>query len=172
MGLLLKVVGLGARATGRALSAHVVPDSLVPSWKTQKRLSSGLSLLNKAAKRVAGKKKSNRPATAPTKNRALAGVARPSSKPPKKSFNQNAWSTGRGLESSFDGPPPSRSNSRSVSPARNLVSKRLQQAKDVVRNPRIVAQMGLDLLKVDYQHKKANFLSKLKHAVQVRKILR
>ena len=166
MGLLRKIARTGTRAAGRALSAHVVPDSLIPSWKTQKRLSDGYSLLTKTAKLVAGKKKKKGSSSTAYQSKALASVRRPSPKPPKKKFDKNGWGMGRSLPGGSDGvtfsrasPPP-----RPAGLRRKLV--------DAARNPRLVAQMGLDLLKADYQQKKDTFLSNLKHAVKVRKILR
>lgn len=167
MGLLRSIARTGARATGRALSSHVLPDSLVPSWKTQKALSTGYDLLKRATRKT-GKKKKPAPSSKAKsyKSPALASVSRPSPKAPKKKFDKNGWGMGRSLPGGSDGvtfsrasPPP-----RPAGLRRKLV--------DAARNPRLVAQMGLDLLKADYQQKKDTFLSNLKHAVKVRKILR
>lgn len=163
MGLLRSVARMGARATGRALSRHVVPDSLIPSWKTQKTVSSGLSLLTKAARLVGNKKKKKK------KSAAARPTARPSARPapkaPKKKFDKNGWNMGRSLPNGFDVSSASsaRSHSRALEPQQS--ASFLRKAKDLARNPRLVAQMGLDLLSVEYQLKKRSFLSKLKRPV-------
>jgi hypothetical protein len=171
--LLRSLARTSARATGRALSAHVLPDSLLPSWKTQKAVSTGYSLLKKAT-RKSGKKNGKKSAIAPTKNRALAGAARPKPKAPKQKFDRNSWNNGRNLApaAGYDERPQSPPKSSSALSPTKRVSTLRRQLIDGARNPRLVAQMGLDLLKVDYQRKKDTFLSNLKHAARLRKILK
>lgn len=186
MALFKALAALGVRATGRALSAHVVPDSLTPSWKTKKAVSTGYNLL-KSATRKTGKEKSKKPNSKPYQSPALAGVSRPKPKAPAKKFDKNAWSMGRTMPvaNGSDNLPPrpradmeraeyerSSFNQRKPSPRPSLASLRLQQAKDVVKHPKIVARMGLDLLKLDYQKKKETFLSNLKHAVKTARIIK
>lgn len=161
MSLLRSLARHSARATGRALSAHVVPDSLIPSWKTKKRVSSGLSLLTKAARKT--KPATNRPASASGGKRKGGQPARPAPKAPKTPFDKNAWSQGRALASppGFAEPRPSRPASSS-GPLLNKSGQRLvQQFSDLRRHPKAVAQMGLDLLHHEYQQKKQRFLSSL-----------
>jgi hypothetical protein len=155
MGLLSKVARSGARAAGRGLSRHVLPDSLIPSWKTKKAVASGYSLLKKAARR---KKKS---APAPTKT---ATAKRPAPKAPKQKFDRNQWARGGKLVSvDFSNERPlSRSNSSSTSSTPKRASRLKAQVKDLVRNPRLVVQMHLDELQHDYETKKRRFLSDLR----------
>jgi hypothetical protein len=161
MGLLSKLARSSARATGRALSAHVVPDSLLPSWKTRKTLQTGYSLLSKAGRKT--KKK----AAAPAKKKPLSigGFQVPKPKAPAKKFDKNAWSTGRGLPSGvgYGERPPSRSASPSGQSLRQRASKLRGQLSDLRREPRAVAQMGLDLLEVEYKRKRQSFLSKVRN---------
>lgn len=172
MGLLTRLTKSAARAGGSALSRHVVPDSLIPSWKTQKAVSTGYNLLKKASK-LTGKKKKPAPASAPKdyKSPALRPVSRPGPKKPKQAFDKTGWSMGRNLPAT-DGSdnlqkPPGRSSSASSPNRPGLISQRL---KDAVKNPRLVAQMGVDLLKADYQRKKSIFLSNLTYAVRTKSL--
>lgn len=142
----------GARATGRALSRHVVPDSLIPSWKTQKIAASGYSLLKKAT-RKAGSKKKDAPSLKgkPYKSAALARVARPAPKAPKQQFDKNGWSMGRTMQAplAYDGPPRLYSNS----PLPSRTKPRpdfVRQSRDLVRNPRLYLEMQRDLAEVEY----------------------
>jgi hypothetical protein len=160
MGLLSKLARSSARATGRALSAHVVPDSLIPSWKTRKTVKSGYSLLTSAAR------KPNKKAAAPAKKKALAigGFQVPKPKAPAKKFDKNAWATGRGLPSGvgYGERPRSPSGSPSGQSLKQRASKLRAQLSDLRREPRAVAQMGLDLLQVEYKQKQQAFLSKIR----------
>lgn len=154
MGLLSSLAKASARASGRALAAHVLPDSLVPSWKTQKAISSGYSLLKKAAKTKKG--------TANGKG-AARSAQRPGPKPPKKKFDKQSWAVGRGLPSGdgFAVQRQSSPKSSFLSSAKTQAAKLRRKSIDLARNPRVAAQMGLDLLKEDYQTKKRSFLSEL-----------
>lgn len=165
MGLLRSIARTGARATGRALSRHVVPDSLIPSWKTQQIALSGYNLLRRAAPKN-GKPKGAKRATAPTRGGGpTAGTATPRPKPPKQKFDKNGWSMGRGLPTGFavSSAASQRSYSQESEPSKSPGLSR--KVKDAVRNPRLAVQMGLDLLQVEYQLKKRSFLSNFKRPV-------
>jgi hypothetical protein len=152
--LLYSLARSSARATGRALSAHVVPDSLIPSWKTRKAVSSGLSLLNKAARKT-GKSASAKSAKQ---------FKRPAPTKPKQAFNKNAWSQGRAIApaAGYGEPPPSRPASSSGRSLKQSAARLRQQFSDLRSEPRLVAQMGLDILKQEYRLKKNSFLSEVK----------
>ena len=149
MGLLIRL----GKAGGRALVAHVVPDSLIPTWKLKKSAPSGKSQLDKAS-RLTGKKKKKQPISSAYKSAALASVSRPKPKAPKKKFDRNGWSMGRSLPAGNGSDNLPRSSSGSASLRRKLL--------DAARNPRVLAQMKLDELHHEYVSKKAAFLSKVK----------
>ena len=150
MGLLIRL----GKAGGRALVAHVVPDSLIPTWKLKKSAPSGSAQLKQAA-RLTGSKKKKAPSLKPYKSAALtaAGVGRPKPKAPKQKFDKNGWSMGRTL-------PAGNGSANSPLPSGSASLRR--KLLDAARNPRALAQMKLDEMHHEYVSKKAAFLSKVK----------
>ena len=102
MGLLRSIARTGARATGRALSRHVVPDSLIPSWKTQQRATAttsaiwgfGSGLVKKQARKTALKRKAQakelqaQPKMYGTPARPVSGTAYPRALPAENNWRK------------------------------------------------------------------------------------
>lgn len=145
-----KTAGYGARA----LSRHVVPDSLLPSWKTRKTVQTGLSLLKRK------KKKTSKPTSSGKATR------KPGPPKPKQKFDRNAWLGGRSLVSSdhVNASPRSLSGSSSLSSIKSRAERLKAQARDLVRNPRLVASMVRDEIEHDLKQEKRIYSSKLQQA--------
>lgn len=174
MGLLRKVGGSALRGSGRFLAVHVVPDTLLPSWKTQKRVAAlGRALKPKKKKKKAPAQKKE------YKSPALAGVrparsGKPSaSKKPKPTFNKNAWSQGRAMSVSGSFSPSASTSPRAASSARpsfaarlgsqfrpSTVARRKQKLRDIKNEPRLFIQMHADELFHNVRSIKMPFKSK------------
>jgi len=143
MGLLRRAAGAAVWGTSRAISRHVLPDTLIPSWKTKKRISRAGSLLTMPFRRK--KKKKKKPAS--SSSRRSAG---PATRPAR--FDRNAWKQGRALrpDASFVLPASSASASlRSSSPKPRKPSRLSAQLRDLRQHPQLVLQMKLDELAHD-----------------------
>lgn len=145
MGLLRRAAGAAVWGTGKLVSRHVLPDTLIPSWKTTQRISRAGSLLSRPFKRKKRKKTA-------TTSRATSKSAsyRPGPVKQKQKFDKNAWNQGRALKSdaSWSLLPSSGLVSRPTSSPKQRPRWR-QQLHDVRHNPQLVLQMKMDELKHD-----------------------
>jgi hypothetical protein len=158
-----KSVGKSAlRGTGSFLSNHVLPDTLIPSWKTRKRLASATRAVGSLAKPKKQRKSPNKSSKQSKKQKPYSPQP-PAQRGGLPTFNRNAWQRGDALRSSGASSPTS--SRASSAPARKVQAKvkRLQsQARDILMNPRLVGQMFWDELKHDAKQKKQQLLSNLK----------
>ena len=145
MAWLRKVAGSALRGAGNVLAVHVVPDSLIPSWKTRQYLSTATRAASRLGSTGKGKKKKK---AAPSSPRSGSP---PSRRPPssRAAFNKNAWGRGASLPSApaFSLPPSTSRQRSGASPSfSQMVQKRQQQLRDFRNHPRLVVQMHLDEL--------------------------
>lgn len=144
MGLLRKATISALRGTGNLLAVHVVPDTLIPSWKTQKRLTTGAGYLVRPFSSSKKKKTSAKNKKRPSSPRSGSPT---SARPPatRPAFNKNSWSRGGSLAPA-PGFAPSRPTSSPPGSVGRSFSRFKQQAKDFRNEPRLVIQMTMDEL--------------------------
>lgn len=160
-------VGRGSlRGAGNLLSKHVLPDTLLPSWKTKQRLASAIRGVNsfgksKSKKSSTSGKKSSTPSK---KSRKSTAKKAPQQRGGLPVFNRNAWARGAQLQSSggFSGSSGGYSAPRPRPTSARAKLQRLKaQALDVLLNPRAVGQMVYDSVSHDAKKTKKRFLSKV-----------
>lgn len=154
------------RGAGSFLSTHVLPDEVIPSWKTRKRLASAtraVSSLAKRSKPSASRSKSSKPSKKQTTSSRTGNMARPQ-RGGLPTFNRNEWNRGANLRTSdsYSNSPSPRSSAVPPARVRAKVNRLTAQARDILMNPRLVGQMFWDELKHDAKKTKQQLSSRLR----------